>query len=536
MSAGRVLLHGGDVVDGTGAARRRADVLIEDGRISAVGAVPSSAGARVLDVSGAVVLPGFVDVHAHDDLALLRPGGVEPKVMQGVTAEVIGNCGHGCAPVATDPRLQAGYSGPVLGRFPDDLPWHSFPEYLDRLSEAPLRTNAVALVPHGALRASVAGYARRALEAAELARITRDLDEALERGAAGLSLGLMYAPGDAADDAELVALARVVAARGGVLAAHIRSEGDDISASLRELLGIARRTGVRVQLSHLKVVSPSNRGRMPEVLALLDRARSEGVDLTADVYPYPAGSTTAAALFPNWALEEGVEGLLAALAVPGERARIIDALHRPWQGQENSFRALGPQSIVLAGFRQPGNEAYEGARLSEAAADRGVDAAECLCRLMAEEQGELTVVMFQMDEEDVAAALSWPWSLIGSDGLPVQSPYTHPRMYGTFARILAEYVRERGLFTLEEAVRRMSALPAERFGLAGRGVIRAGAAADLVVASPGRIEDRATFATPRRFPEHVRAVVVGGEFAALDGAATDSAAGALLRVGRSSAP
>ncbi|SCK23187.1 N-acyl-D-amino-acid deacylase [Streptomyces sp. WMMB 714] len=535
MNRNRVLLHGGEVVDGTGAERRRADVLVENGRISAVAGISRDIDASVMDVSGSVVFPGFIDVHAHDDLALLRPDGVEPKVMQGVTVDVVGNCGHGCAPVATDPLMQASYSGPVLGRFPESPPWRSFPEYLDHLSATGLRTNAVALVPHGALRASISGYARRPLDDRELARATRDLDEALERGAAGLSLGLMYAPGDAADRSELLALARVVAARGRILAAHIRSEGDDIAGSLRELLDIARGSGVRVQLSHLKVVSPRNKGRMPEILTLLDAARSEGIDITADVYPYTAGSTTAAALFPNWALADGVPGLLASLDAPSERAEIVASMHRPWRRQENNFRALGADGILLAGFRQPVNEHYEGARLSDVADERGEDSAECLCRLMTEERGELTVVMFQMDEADVTAALSWPWSLIGSDGLPVQSPYTHPRMYGTFARVLTEYVRERGLLTLEEATRRMTALPAERFRIPARGVIRAGAAADLVVASPERIEDHATFAAPRRFPEHVRAVLVDGEFATLDGAATESTAGALLPIERSTA-
>lgn len=535
MNSNRILLHGGAVIDGTGAERRSADVLVEGDRISAVGDIEPGIDARAVDVSGSVVFPGFIDVHAHDDLALLRPDGVEPKVMQGVTVNVIGNCGHGCAPVATDPRMQASYSGPVLGRFPETVCWQGFPEYLDQLSTRGLRTNAVALVPHGALRASISGYARRPLDTGELARARHDLDEALQRGAAGLSLGLMYAPGDVADRAELVGLARVVAAHDRVLAAHIRSEGDDILGSLRELLDIARRTEVRVQLSHLKVVSPRNRGRMPEILEVLDAARAEGIDITADVYPYPAGSTTAAALFPNWTLADGVPGLLALLDTPSERAEIVASMYRPWQPQENNFRALGASGILLAGFRQPGNEAYEGARLSDVATDRDVDAAECLCQLMTEENGELTVVMFQMDDDDVTTALSWPWSLIGSDGLPVQSPYTHPRMYGTFARILSEYVRNRRLFSLEEATRRMSTLPAERFRIPGRGVIRPGAVADLVVADPDRIEDHATFAAPRRFPENIRAVLVNGALAAMDGISTGRTVGTLLPIEKSSA-
>ncbi|QVQ52288.1 D-aminoacylase [Spiractinospora alimapuensis] len=529
----RMLLHGGEVIDGTGKARRRADVLVEDGRISAVAAITPSPDMPTMDVTGAVVFPGFVDVHAHDDLALLRSGGVEPKVMQGVTTNVVGNCGHGCAPVAVDPHAQASHSGPILGHFPESVPWRDFPGYLDHLSTSGLRTNAVALVPHGALRASIVGYARRPLDTHELARAVRDLDEALDHGAAGLSLGLMYAPGDVADHAELVALARVVAAHDRILAAHIRSEGDDVVGSLRELLDIARQSGVRVQLSHLKVVSPRNRGRMREVLDVLDGARSEGIDITADVYPYTAGSTTAAALFPTWTLAEGVRGLLSLLDTPSDRSRIVESLHRPWQRQENNFLALGAHRVLLSGFRQPENADYEGVLLSEIAADRGVDAAECLCQLMCEERGEITVVMFQIDEEDVTAALSWPWSLIGSDGLPIQQPYTHPRMYGTFARVLSEYVRERRLFSLEEATRRMATLPAERFGIPGRGVIRSGAAADLVVVAPEHIEDHATFANPRRFPEHIHAVVVNGAFAMTNGLATQSTAGSLLPIEKS---
>ncbi len=530
----RILLRGGEVIDGTGKGRRRADVLVEDGRISAVADIAPGIDAQTMDITGSVVFPGFIDAHAHDDLAMLRPGGVEPKVMQGVTVNVVGNCGHGCAPVAIDPHMQASYSGPILGRFPETVPWRDFPGYLDQLSTTGLRTNAAALVPHGALRASIVGYARRPLDSHELARAVRGLDEALDQGAAGLSLGLMYAPGDVADREELVALARVVAAHDRILAAHIRSEGDDVIGSLRELLDIARRSGVRVQLSHLKVVSPSNRGRMPQILDVLDGARAAGIDITADVYPYTAGSTTAAALFPTWTLAEGVQGLLTLLDTPSERARIVESLYRQWQRQENNFLALGAHRVLLSGFRRPENEDYEGARLSEVANDRGVDAAECLCQLMSEERGEITVVLFQIDEDDVEAALSWPWSMIGSDGLPVQQSYTHPRMYGTFARIISEYVRKRKLFSLEEATRRMATLPAERFGIPGRGVIRPGAAADLVVTAPERIEDHATFATPRRFPEHIRAVLVNGAFAMTNGLATESTAGAFLPIEKSS--
>ncbi|WP_132876681.1 N-acyl-D-amino-acid deacylase family protein [Tamaricihabitans halophyticus] len=528
MIADRFLLRGGEIIDGTGTLRRKADVLVEAGRIAQIGTITDSVDARIMDVAGAVLLPGFIDVHAHDDLALLRAGGVDPKVLQGVTVDVIGNCGHGCAPLGADRQLHESYSGPILGDFPETMPWRSFPEYLDVLASTPLRTNAVALVPHGALRAAIAGYARRALSAPEVDQAARLLTESMERGAAGLSLGLMYAPGDVAEQAELVALARAVAANDGILAAHIRSEGDDIVASLDELLDIARLTGVRTQLSHLKVVSPRNRGRMPEVLELLDAARAEGIDITADVYPYPAGSTTVSALFPNWTLADGVPGLLTELADSKRRATIIDELRQPWQHRENNLRSLGAERIRLAGFQQPENQRYEGWLLSDVAAERDADPIECLGELVLEEQGKITVVLFQMDEQDVATALSWPWSMIGSDGLPVRSPYTHPRMYGTFPRVLREYALDRGLFTVEEAVRRMTSLPADRFRIAGRGTITTGAPADLVAIDLARLDDRANFTAPRQTPAGIRAVLVNGAPAATEGITTDRYPGTLL--------
>ncbi|MGA8112369.1 MAG: D-aminoacylase [Actinocatenispora sp.] len=534
MSAGRLLLRGGQVVDGSGARPVRADVLIEDGLIRAVGVLPAGLDAAMLDVTGALVTPGFVDVHAHDDLALLKPGFADPKLLQGVTLDVVGNCGHGCAPVGADPGLLGTYSGPVLGAFPDPLPWRTFPDYLDHLARSALPTNAVALVPHGALRASVAGYARRPLRPDELRGALDALREGLDHGAAGLSLGLMYAPGDAAPRAELYALARVLARHGKLLAVHLRNEGDGILRSADEALDVARRTGVAVHLSHLKVVSPRNHGRMPELLDRLDAARADGVDVTADVYPYAAGSTTVAAMFPAWALAEGTPGLLTVLADRHDRARVVDDLRREWETLENNVLALGGDRIVLAGFTRADNLGHEGRSLAGIATERGTDPVTCLCDLVVEERGALTVVLFQMDERDVADALAWPWSMVGSDGLPIEARYTHPRMYGTFPRVLARYAVRHGLFTVPEAVRRMTSLPADRFGVPGRGRLVPGAVADLTVLDLDSLADRATFTDPRQLPSGVRAVLLGGTPVAEDGRRTADA-GRLVRIGGASA-
>lgn len=532
----RLLLRDGELLDGTGGAATRVDVLVEDDIVRAL-LPPAARGtevsdAEVLDCSGCLVTPGFVDAHAHDDLALLKPGFAEPKLVQGVTTDVIGNCGHGCAPLGQDPAGQAAYSAPVLGAFPDGFaespPWRTVPEYLDRLASCPLPTNAVALVGHGALRSAVAGHRQGTLTGLELDTAAWMLDEALDHGAAGLSLGLMYAPGSAADHDELAALARTVVKREGVLAVHLRSEGDDIRASLEEVFRVARQSGVALHLSHLKVVSPANHGRMPELVETLDAARDEGIDLTADVYPYTAGSTTVSAMFPGWALADGVPRLLEQLADPDARARVVADLRRPWPGMENNVRALGGERIVLAGFDRPEHAGYEGTTLATIAADRGTDPVECLCDLVVAEQAGLTVVLHQLSEDDVATALAWPWSMIGSDGLPIEGAYTHPRMYGTFPRVLGEYTLRQGVLDTADAVRRMTTFPARRFGLRGRGCVATGQVADLTVLDPARLRDRATYASPRRAPTGVRAVLVCGRVCATDGTALQST-GTLLR-------
>lgn len=532
----RLLLHSGEVIDGTGRLPYRSEVLIEDGAIRALLQEPDAErlDADRIDCTGQMIAPGFIDTHAHDDLALLKPDGVQPKLLQGVTVDVIGNCGHGCAPVSRRPASQAAYSAPVLGSFPTDFadspPWQSFGEYLNRLAANPLGTNAVALVAHGALRAAVAGQDRRPLAEHELDRACGLLREGLDRGAAGLSLGLMYAPGNSATRDELMALARTLATHKRILAVHLRSEGDDIRSSLTEMLQLARETGVALHLSHLKVVSPKNHGRMPELLNVLDDARADGLDVTADVYPYAVGSTTVSAMFPGWALSDGVPGLLTMLADQADRRRIIADLRRPWNGMENNILALGGGRIVLAGFDLPDHQAYEGSTLAAIAADRSVDPVECLCDLVLTEHAGLTVVLHQMSEDDVESALSWPWSMIGSDGLPIDRGYTHPRMYGTFPRVLDRYAGRGRIFDLPGAIQRMTQLPAHRFGLRDRGELAPGQVADVVTFDPSRLSDRATFSEPRQHPEGIRTVLVNGHRAVADGRPVRHA-GALLRAG-----
>lgn len=510
-----LLLAGGLVHDGSGGAPVRADVLVDRGRILRVGLdlspppgtdVPDT---EVVDARGLEVLPGFVDVHAHDDAALLRPGAVEPKVRQGVTTTVIGNCGHGCAPSGDDGSLEA-YSTPVLGPFPPQR-WPTFGAYLTELAARPLRLNALALVPHAPVRAAQIGTDTRAADAREVDRIAGAVGEALDAGAAGVSLGLMYAPGSAADRAELLAIARAVSLRGKLLVAHVRNEADDLLASLAEFVDLGRASGAALHVSHLKVTGPRNVGRMPQAIAALDAVRAEGLDVTADVYPYEAGSTTVATLFPGWTTERGIASLLATLGDPDSRAAVLAGLREPWPGPlENYFASVGPAAILLAGFGRPEHADFEGRSIADIATVLDRDPAECLIDLVRAEAGTLTVVLFQTDLAGMVDALAWPHTLVGSDGLPREQGYVHPRLYGTFARVLSQYAGPGRVLSRAAAIRRMSVGAARRFGVSGPVGVAPGAPADLQLLDPARYADRASYATPRRHPAGVVGVWING--------------------------
>jgi N-acyl-D-aspartate/D-glutamate deacylase len=506
------LLRGGTVYDGTGGAPVVADVLIVGDRIAGVGvgSVPPP-GATIVDVTGLDVLPGMIDVHTHDDAALFREGGCEPKIRQGVTTSIIGNCGHGCAPTIPGGSLE-GYSAPVLGPFPATT-WGTFGDYLADVGREPRTVNVGALVPHAPLRASVMGMERRAADEAELAAMCDALDRALDAGALGLSFGIMYAPGNAASTAELTGLARVVARHGGLVVAHIRNEADLVVDSIDELARVATGSGVAIHVSHLKVTGPANVGRMPEVLARLEEHRAAGVDVTTDVYPYEAGSSTVATVFPPWTADRGSASLLDALSDDAARCRVLDELVRPWTDVpiENYFASIGPDNLVLAGFRIPAHAGYEGRSVAAIATERGQDAAECLVDLTLAEKGGLSVVLFQIDIDGMTSALRWPWTYIGSDGLPSGRGYVHPRLYGTFSRVLTDYAGAGRVLSRAEAVQRMTGDPAARFGLPDRGLVRDGMYADLLVVEAGGPVDRATFASPRLSPEGIRAIFLNGE-------------------------
>lgn len=496
---GDTLIRGGQVADGTGAPLRQADVLTGGERIRAVeppGAIPDDGGYQVVDATGLVVAPGFVDVHSHADNAPLLQEDDTTKILQGVTTEVVGNCGFSLAPALPDRAEElARLSGRIFP--PMAWTWRDFPSWLETLDARGYTTNYVPLVGHGTLRLAVAGFDNRPLRPDELERMRGLLGEALAAGAFGFSSGLIYPPGVFADTGELAALAEALPSD-RVHATHMRNEGLGLLASVEEAVEIARRGGCRLQVSHLKAAGRAAWGRTREALDLLDRARADGVPATHDMYPYTASSTMLSACLPAWAQEGGDEAVLARLADPDSLARISADVDRGETESRGNLLAVGYDRIRVA---SSASHAYEGSTLAEIAEANGTGGFEALVEVLRAERLQVSMIAFTMDEADLATVLSSPWTMVGSDGLPPGvGGRPHPRMTGTFPRVLGRYVRERGVLELSEAVRRMTALPAATFGLADRGVVRAGAVADLVAFDPDRITDIGDYDDPLRPP------------------------------------
>ena len=514
------LIRGGTVLDGTGAPGQRADVALSGDRVAAIGPTLPGEAAHVIDAPGCMVTPGFIDMHAHSDFALLAYPSAEAKIRQGVTTEVTGMCGFSPAPAPLGGGLLrewAAFLSPQL-----DWNWTGFGSWLDRLRGAGLTGNVVPFVGHGTLRIAAMGFERRPPTPDEARRMDALLGEALDAGAFGMSTGLIYAPSVYADTAELIGLARTLGRRPGrVYTSHIRGEGPTLEAAIAEAIRIGDEGGVPVQVSHLKACLKANWPKMGEVLRTIDTARARGVDVTADMYPYTAGSTTLASLLPVWAHEGGMPALLGRLADGATRQRILDggrAAEGEWNGPNG---AVAWTDVMVAECpRVPG---VEGHTLAEIAAARRAPAEEVFIDLLLEADGQVSMINFLMLDANVARGLQFPHVTIGSDNLGLcagpehdHPGKPHPRQHGCFAKVLGTYVRERGVLSWEGAVHKMTGQSAARLGLADRGVLRPGAFADVVVFDPATVDDLASYQAPHRYPAGFRAVWVNGD-AVLEG-------------------
>ncbi len=505
-----LLFRRATVVDGTGAPRFVADLGISGGRFSAIAPRLDGEAARVIQAEGLALAPGFVDLHCHSDSYHLEEPAGEVKIRQGVTLEVVGNCGDSLAPLVPErARMSVDHCLGGAGRFGREIGWLGYDQYAAEVDAARPVVNVSGLVGHGTLRIAAMGLANRPASPAELDIMCGLLDDALSAGAVGMSTGLYYAPGLFADTEEVIALAKVVARRGGYYATHMRNEAEGLLDALDETLAIGRDSGVPVHVSHLKAAGSRNWPKAEAAIAKIDAASGEGLEVTCDVYPYHFSSTTLQAVIPPWALEGGPDGLVPRLADPMTRQRIIGQIKDGLPGWENIFHNAGWEKIIISSVNSPARRHLQGQSIAQGAAAAGADPFEFAMDLLVSERGAVNIIAGSMNEENVARFMSLPFAMVGSDGAPNRG-WPHPRVYGTFPRVIRRFVRELKAFSLEEAVRKMTSTSAARLGLKNRGRAAIGCAADLVLFDPELFSDTATFEDPCRHPVGLKAVVVDG--------------------------
>ncbi len=516
------------VVDGTGAPGRRADVVVEDGHIAAVEADVTVGSARVIDAGGLVVAPGFIDTHSHSDLRVLADRDLPMKVMQGITLDVLGQDGISVAPVREEDVQQVRRQLAGLLGDPDvERPWRTVAEYLDVLDRG-AGLNLSYLVPHGAVRACAMGLEQRAPTPGELQDMVAGVGQAMQEGALGLSTGLIYPPCCYGDTDELVALCREVARLDGVFVVHMRSESDRILGAVDEMLEVSRRSGVHLHISHFKIAGRDNWGRVDELVARVRAARLDGLNVTADQYPYVAGSTMFGAILPPWAHSGGVSETLARLRSTEERAKMrIEIEVSAPQDWDNFWKWTGPEGIVISDVPSGRRPEVVGKSVAEAAAAAQVAPLEFAFDLLRDEGMGASMISFSQAEEVMERIIKEPYVNVCTDGLLGGRP--HPRAYGSYPRILGRYVRERHCLTLEEAVRKMSSQAADAMHLPDRGRIAVGQVADLVAFDADTITDKATFAEPKQLSVGIVHVVVNGVPVVLGGNGTGARPGRVVR-------
>ena len=544
-----LLLRNGRIVDGSGSPAYTGDVGIRDGRIVEIGRVENSQSERIIDVDGHVIAPGFIDIHSHCDFILPLPDQgdfLKPFVLQGITTLVVGNCGYAPAPInpSTAPLMQA-YTAFIK---PRDLEWRwsTFGEYLDYLERHGVFLNTVPLAAHGALRIAVMGFDARAPGDDELARMKRHLDECMASGAHGVSCGLIYAPGMFASTDELAELAEVLPQYDGIFTFHVRGSSETLIPAAHEVVQVAKRAGVRVQHSHLEAFGKLHWAKVEETLGIHDRVRGEGVDHGFDVIPYTAANTTFLAVLPPWSLDGGVERLLERLRDPGTRARIKhDVEHvipdwptwRPDGWPHNLVEATGWENVWIMWVESERNKHFEGQSVSRLAEATGKDPFDIAADLILDEQGHVTALYLGVSgdlehEWALRQIVQHPNACIETDAFALGRGKPHPALHGAFPRVLGRYVREERLISLEEAVRRMTSLSADRFQLRDRGLVREGYWADLTVFDAESVSDRTTYLEPEAAPAGLELVVVNGTVVAEGGrVATDTRPGHVVRRG-----
>jgi N-acyl-D-amino-acid deacylase len=527
-----LLIRGARVVDGCGNPWYRADIGVLGGRIAAIGDLSAAPpAARTIDGGGLVAAPGFIDIHTHSDFTLLVDGHAQSKVRQGVTLELTNHCGGWAAPLAAGVSLESAYRHVRTYDPAFRIDWEDTGGYLARLERQGTAVNVAALVGHGNLRSAVFGFEDRAPSGDELAAMLRHLERSLEAGAFGMSTGIYYAPGSYASLAEIAACCDVVAKHGGIHATHIRDESTyniGLIASVQEIIDIARASGVKSQIAHVKCLGPGTWGKSAEVISMLETARADGLDITCDQYPYTAsGSSITGSLVPRWAQVGGREATVERLRDPDARARMKAEI------EANYVRRGGPGRLVVALHPE---RRFEGKSMLEVAGMLATDPAEAAMLLL--EVADCPFVSHVIDEADLQRYMRWGLTMVGSDGSslategPLSVGWPHPRNFGTFPRVLARYVRDQKVLSLAEAVRKMTSAAAQRLGLRDRGILREGCWADITLFDPEAVQDNATFEQPLAYPSGIPYVIVNGQVVIDGGCHRGVMAGMVLRHGQ----
>ena len=517
-----IIIEGGNVVSGDGNPWFKADVAISAGRISEIRPNIRGDASQVINAHKLCICPGFIDTHSHYMFQVLKDPSCVPLVRQGITTALFGQDGFSAFPINPDDADLLRYLSGLEGEIPDDMKWGSLKEYFGKILSKKSAMNVAMLVGHGNVRNSVLGFRIERASASQLKEMQQLIREGMMDGAFGLSTGLIYPPSMYGDIEEIIELAQVAKQFGGIYVTHMRGEGDNLIPSIEEVLRISRVTGIPAQISHHKALGKQNWGKVRTSVKMIVNARREGLDITADQYPYTAGSTMFTALIPPWLLEGGSSRMLDRLreSTLREKAkRDCQFGTKDWETYANI-----PENIIISYCKITKN--LEGKTLDVIAKERNADPILTIFDILNENEGIASCVVFQQDEEDMRFVLQTSFVNCCTDGLATGKP--HPRLYGTYPRVLGRYARDLGILSLEEAIRKMTSLPAQRLQLRDRGLVRIGMAADLVAFDPSTVLDLSTYENPVQFPRGIQYVIVNGKMVVKDEVLTGELPGQIL--------
>ena len=506
-----LVITGGSVLNGEGAPAVRADVGIRAGRIATIGDLAAAAATRRIDASGLTVSPGFIDMHNHSDYTVLVEPKSESMIRQGVTTMVLGESRSAGPIKAGSDEARARADGVTVD-------WTTLGGYFAKLEQQHMSTNIASYVGEEQVWTHVKGYGESPATPAELDAMKALIAQAMEDGAMGLSTALLQPPSSFAKTADLIELAKTAARYGGIYSSHIRDEGEGVFRAIDEAIQVGKGAGIPVDIIHMKIAHQKLWGRASEIIAMVQKARDQGYDIRANVYPYTAGQNNLSSIVPPWAHDGGREKMLERLGDPAARKRMRDEVMNGLPNWYNHYLATGDGwgGMILVSLKHERNRPFQGRRMSELIAARGGHPADVLFDVLIEENGSVPTVFFHHSEADMQLILQQPWTSIGSDGSavnpdgPTGQTHPHPRYYGTFPRVLGRYVRELKTITLPDAVKKMTSMNADKIGIKDRGRLKEGLAADVTIFDPARVIDRATFEQPHQFPVGIKYVIVNG--------------------------